>query len=82
MNLLNISKLKFRASDNDLRTAFSPLRIKNVSQLSEQSISISDKVWNVNTMSSSQLSNLQRQTMCELEGDCCESEILNKLSHL
>ncbi|XP_015910939.2 uncharacterized protein [Parasteatoda tepidariorum] len=76
MNFIKTSSFKFRASGETYIAATSPLRNQDISNSDDSDIA--NKVWDVTSLSSSQINGLPRESVCELEADCCKSDIINK----
>ncbi|KAG8190208.1 hypothetical protein JTE90_011929 [Oedothorax gibbosus] len=79
MNLINISQFKFRALNNTNTSEPSLPRDQSLSSLLDDSTNSEDKFWNIGIISSSQISTIPKQSHCELEIDCCDTNIMNKI---
>lgn len=51
MNLIHVSKYKFRASEDDLVSAASPLRNQTLFHVLDESSSSSNKIWRIGALS-------------------------------
>ncbi|GFY60238.1 DNA polymerase zeta catalytic subunit, partial [Trichonephila inaurata madagascariensis] len=77
--IVNVSSYQFRAPKETCSALHADCTI---SSLLPDSNTSSHKVWNISTLTSSQVSDIPRETDQELELDCHEASILNKKDSL